>query len=193
MNCPGGGLRTMHTCLGACALALAMSLVGCEQDNPAESLPDAARTALYDGENLELLTLDPNPRSEKTDGVFHGYNILGKAAIDDTETRDKLLRAFSRGVSENEAEKAGCFDPRHGIRVVYAGKTYDFVVCFQCLQARWYVDAQKQETMLLSDSPRDVFNEVAKNHKLPWVEHWDVIYPDANTPTTRTEDEQPTD
>ncbi|ELP33777.1 hypothetical protein RBSWK_02323 [Rhodopirellula baltica SWK14] len=50
-----------------------------------------------------------------------------------------------------------CFNPRHGLRAIYDGKTYDVVICFECLQGTWFVDDVEMPGFLLTRSPQDRF------------------------------------
>ena len=57
---------------------------------------------------------------------------------------------------------AGCFDPRHAIRVEADGGMHDFVICFECLQVYWYVDGERKDSSLASDSPEPLFDRVLR-------------------------------
>jgi hypothetical protein len=60
-----------------------------------------------------------------------------------------------------------CFNPRHGIRVTYEGKTAEFLICFECFQVMVYVTGEKEQRVLITDSPAPIFNQTLQNAKVP--------------------------
>jgi hypothetical protein len=57
---------------------------------------------------------------------------------------------------------AGCFIPRHGLRLKGGGKTVDLVICFQCLSAEVFVDGERQKGFLTSGEPQTEFDATLK-------------------------------
>ena len=139
---------------------LIIILSGCSTSG----LPTNASRALRNAETLELFSLDPEIR-DKTDDptTFHGWVILGSTKLQDGNLRDSLIDALEKGVAENDGAAAGCYDPRHGIRGTYNGKQHDFVICFQCFQARWYIDDVENQGFLLSQSPQPTFDKLLRD------------------------------
>jgi hypothetical protein len=140
-------------------------------------LPKAAAEALDQAESLEVYSLDPSrvrpkPGEEKEDKreTFHGFRVYGKATVKDPDTRKKLVAAFKAGVEDSIGAAALCFNPRHGIRVTHNGKTFDFVICFECLQIRVYEGETEGKTVLTADSPQPVFDKILREAKVPLAE-----------------------
>ena len=142
---------------------LTLIVSGCE-----EKIPSDAREALLSAEDFFYFSVDPN-RLENIppDEALHGWKILGKASIEDKGTRTKLIGALRKGIEANDGKVAACFNPRHAIRVTHDGKTYDFVICFECFSISYYIDGARQKGILVTDSPRTVFNEILKELGLP--------------------------
>ncbi|MBL8803929.1 MAG: hypothetical protein JNN27_18135 [Planctomycetes bacterium] len=123
------------------ASVLASFLVAC-------SLPTASGDVLerlnpLDGAaRVELYALRPEPARLAPAGdrtrEFHGYEVLGEAALTDPALATQLARLISRGVAENDGSAALCFNPRHGVRVVRDGHTLDLVICYECMQIYVY-------------------------------------------------------
>ena len=131
-------------------------------------LPAAADQALSNSSSFEVLSLNPDPHAEKTDGKeMHGWNVLGDTAIKDSGTRTKLIAALKAGVAENDGAVAACFNPRHGIKVTDGGKTHDFVICFECYQVQWYIDGNKADGFLITDSPQPTFDQALMDADVP--------------------------
>jgi hypothetical protein len=149
---------------------LALSLVtsgGCADRN---KIPDDLRTALEKGDSFELYSLDPRRSEEKVKDGFHDWKVLGKTTIKDADTRKKLITAFQKGVAENKGEVAGCFNPRHGIRVTHDGKTIDFVICFECYSVAVHTGDKREAGFLVTDSPQPTFDAMLKEAKVPLPE-----------------------
>ena len=96
--------------------------------------------------------------------------MLGKTAVKDKKddvAKQKLVDAFKQGVEDSDGAVAGCFNPRHGIRVTHGGRTFDFVICFECLSVSLYAGDAKEDGFLIADSPQDAFNKVLRDAKVP--------------------------
>jgi hypothetical protein len=160
-----------------CATLVLISLiVGCSAGPPAPPPPTdwdpkVASAALRHAETFELYSLDPtkvrplNPEVRREDYVgdmFQKWPMLGSTAVDQLETRDALLDAIDAAVAESRFV-AACFRPRHGIRVKFQGHIYDFVICFECHQCRWYIDDVEQEFIGLTGAPQKVFDSALRH------------------------------
>jgi len=175
----------MHKLLGS---VFALVLVGCVylfvmliDDN---KVPAEISAAWEKGESVELLSLDPDEArgeetakepegSDKTKAtakpeLFHGYAVLGSTKLT-KQDRPTLLAALKRGSAENNGTVAGCFLPRHGIRIQSGKQTVELVICFQCLSVQAYLDGQPTSGFPVTNSPVTAFNKVltAAKVKLP--------------------------
>jgi hypothetical protein len=134
-------------------------------DNP---IPDEFRKALDKAKALELYSLDPSAPVKKGDAAFHGWKVLGKTEVK-KKTLAKLVTAFKKGAEEADQKvNAGCFRPRHGIRVRLDSKSYDFVVCFECVAVMLYKGKGEKSVngFHVSKTPADVFNTILKGAKV---------------------------
>ena len=103
--------------------------------------------ALANPESVTLLSLEPGPDGARdSEGAcagscYFGWPVLGQVAP--SSAAAKFLRAdLSAWVAAPEPEAiAMCFNPRHGVRVVANGHTYDFVVCFECARTEVFKDS----------------------------------------------------
>jgi hypothetical protein len=114
-----------------------------------------------------LYSLDPDPGKNPAENGFHGWKVLGKTAVKDADVRQKLVAALEKAAADNDGMAAGCFNPRHGIRVTHGDKTLDFVICFQCFQVEVYAGDQRAKGFLITDAPKTVFNKVLEEAKVP--------------------------
>jgi hypothetical protein len=107
-----------------------------------------------------LLSLDPRLQIPPENGSFHGYRVLNRVTISETNTRQKLVSALLQGMRENSGTLAACFNPRHGINAIHKGHQADLVICFECLQVQLFGDAQGE--FLVSRSPQAFFDVTLK-------------------------------
>jgi hypothetical protein len=127
-------------------------------------LPKEVREAFDQAAEIELYSLNPNPDREKTD--FHGWQSLGKTTLKGEDLKT-VRDAVEKGRKESTGDVAGCFIPRHGIRIVREKKTYDLVICYQCLSAAVYDGDKKVGSFLTTRDPVAVLNKVLSAAKVP--------------------------
>ena len=141
----------------------ATSAGGCSGND----IPKATLSAMQHADRFELLSLEPDHAESPPPGHFHRWKTLGQTVISDVATQKKLTDALRAGARENSGMAAACFNPRHGIRVVSAGRTFDLVICFECLSVMTYDGDQRTEGFLVSRSPQPLFDEVLRAAGVP--------------------------
>ena len=142
----------------ACVFA---TTVACQEKK--NKLPEAVQTALEKAGELEVYSLGGEVNEK--DG-WHGAKVLGKTAVK-KEDATKLATALAKGVTEGD-KGARCFIPRHGVRAVYDGKTYDLVICFECGWVYVYTDKSDKPTVLMiSESPHKALDKILTDAKVP--------------------------
>lgn len=119
-----------------------------------------------------VLSLDPAKRRFPDDGhkkFFHGFRILGKAEVTDPNYRNLLATALANDILGNEGIVAGCFEPRHGLRISKGAEVKDLVICFECASARCY-NFNSNRGMLVSGSSASEFNKFLDLQRVRRVE-----------------------
>ena len=145
-----------------CALAaLAAVSAGAAAEPEEVKLPEGARVALEKAEEIEVLSLDPDG-GESCPTPSTNFKVLGKTTVKD-ETRRAVAAAVLKGVADSNGNVGRCFEPRQGLRVVYDGRVYDFVICFHCLQIRVFVGRGLLDTTPTTTSARKTLNKVLKD------------------------------
>lgn len=143
-------------------VALVIGGGGIAATEPNPKLSPAIVEALQKGK-FELYSLDPEIPDMKPKDDFHGWRVLGKATIKDAKERDTLAKAFLQGVEDNDGKVIRGFQPRHGLRVTYEQKTYDFVFGGKYLQTMVYEgDDKKGFRVLHTSKPVAAFDEAVK-------------------------------
>jgi hypothetical protein len=136
---------------------------GCTYKSRPDKIPTPLRSALESAASLELLSLNPLQPLEAKSDDFHHFRVLGKTSISDPATVRKIVTAFESGVSDYDGVPASCFNPRHGIRIDDGAHRTDLVICFECEQVEVFVDGIGLNDLLISQSPRDVFDDTLKD------------------------------
>jgi hypothetical protein len=142
-------------------IVFAIFVIGCGQPT-SEMTPQQVLATIGQTKVLELYSLepyDPLCAEEKSPTHFHGWKILGSTKVESAEVREMLVGALERSVSE-AAGGAGCFNPRHGLRVVHGGRVIDLVICFECNWIKIFVDDREQQMFLIGGFAQRSFDAV---------------------------------
>jgi hypothetical protein len=133
-------MKTIAVILAAILFAIAT------QASAAEGKDEIAH-AVSNAKSVAILSLEPGQNgSRDLDGAcagycYFGWPVLGQAAASSGSAKT-ILRDLSAWAAAPEPDAvAACFNPRHGVRVLANGHTYDFVVCFECAQAQVFKDS----------------------------------------------------
>jgi hypothetical protein len=144
-----------------CAVAFGATATG--EDKKPNKLPEPVLKALEKGDELELYSLDGS--TTEKDG-WHGAKVLGKTTVKGEDAK-KFTTALKKGVEEGD-KGARCFIPRHGVRAIFEGKTYDLVICFECHWVYIYIDkGDKPDVYMTSESFQKQFNTILTGAKVP--------------------------
>jgi hypothetical protein len=138
------------------------------QFSPQNVIPEAVQKALDKAETFELYSLEPGTGIARAKGerdpkkeYFHDYEVLGKTAVKG-EDRKKVVEALRLGAEDNSGMVAGCFIPRHGIRLRTGKDTTDLVICFQCKSVSVYLNDKSEKGFLTTGDPQPTFDAVLK-------------------------------
>jgi hypothetical protein len=131
-----------------------------------KQLPASVQEVLKKADQVELLSLDPDPK-QGADGDFHNWKVLGRTTVKDREAREKVVAAVVKGVKENTGGAAKCFEPRHGLVATHQGKRVELVICFACSQIHVYENGKRLPTVLTNESASPTLNEVLKKAGVP--------------------------
>ncbi|XAM01067.1 hypothetical protein OT109_06695 [Phycisphaeraceae bacterium D3-23] len=166
--------RWQHAMPMLLALMCVCLLAGCG-NQPRTILPPQAPTVPNAPDSVTLYAIDGpvmegagfdlgngpyDPLADYTpDELFHDYPILGHVDLTGTPEGAHLARLIEQARDRPQGLIAGCFTPRHALRVVRGGVTVDYVVCFECDQFQWFVGqpAQWAGTQYFHPTYRDAF------------------------------------
>ena len=78
-----------------------------------------------------------------------------------------MIAALQQAIAENPGYAAACFEPRHGLHARGGGRTADLVICFECAQARVFVDGMRIEGVLITGSAEPLLDQLLTGAGIP--------------------------
>jgi hypothetical protein len=108
---------------------------------------------------------EPKPGERPSGEVFHKYPVLGKVDVATPKDRTAILAAIKKGVARGDKEYK-CFWPRHGVRLTQAGKTIEYLICFECHQLDEFTDGARSHKPT-ADTAAAVLDEHLERARMP--------------------------
>jgi hypothetical protein len=145
-------------CLGAvcCACLFACQESERFRDDPELAIPiDSMTVYSLDGRDGAA------PNSKPSGELFHSFPVLGKVDIASPKDRTYILAAIKKGIARGD-RGAKCFWPRHGVKFVQAGKTIEYLICFECKEYQLYTDGVQSHEY--TESTGDTAHPVLDKH-----------------------------
>lgn len=129
----------MRSCL--IAILCLVLLAGCASTRP-EGLSDEAFSRLESAQSFEIVSMYPfddfEERDEWRSGEWSeklgGFPIIDTAMLDDPAERREILSAYNRALKTSDGA-AGCFYPRHGLRIKDGETWWEIAICYECANA----------------------------------------------------------
>ncbi len=153
-----------------------------------QSEVDIALSVLSNAKTLTLYSLEPktdnpeinnpilNEKKKKNLPIslpkHYGTNLLGQTQVSGKEAR--LAAAEFRSVlGGNAIVMCACWEPRHAIRVVTQDHTYDYLLCYQCIEMKIYKDGHFLTSLKVRVNAGNpgILNQMLKEAgvKLPYI------------------------
>jgi hypothetical protein len=119
-------------------------------------------------DELTLLSIDGR-EGVRTESKEHlrGYPVLGTVVITDANKKRELMKALSEAIARRPEHPAKCFWPRHVLRAVSAGKTVDYVICFECSNFEQFEGDQKVHYGPINKDAEPLFDKVLQDAGVP--------------------------
>ena len=163
----------MRTLVAALLVLTAATAFPQDQDSLVDpvaqkALADSFRSLLRPESRVFLYAMDPRlprGRGRKRADLFHGYRVLGRAEIKDTDEKQALLDALAEGITSSDGVIAYCFEPRHALRIQTGAARVDLNICFECLQIFPH-GLNGDRGIPVTRAPEAVFDAALKKHGL---------------------------
>jgi hypothetical protein len=106
--------------------------------------------AINNASNVVLYSLEPGENGARDSKgscsglCYFGWPVLGQMGVSDISAKSLRNDLTAWAATPKPEALEMCFNPRHGIRINADGHTYDFVVCFECKQAKVFKDSSEE-------------------------------------------------
>ncbi|HUR37931.1 MAG TPA: hypothetical protein VM222_00445 [Planctomycetota bacterium] len=127
--------------------------------------PEKIGEAFAAAKEFELYSPDPDPVPKGGEN-FHGWNIPRKTLLK-SEDAVKVRDAVEKARKDSNGDVAGCFSPRHGIRIIREKGTVDPVICFACLSGAVFEGKSRIGAFLTAATPGPILKDVLVAAKVP--------------------------
>ncbi len=130
--------------------------------------------AIANSSSISILSLEPGEKGTRNaDGECTGYCYFGVSVLGQSNLTSSASNAIRKDLASWVANPMPesielCFNPRHGVRVISNGHTYDFVVCFECSQTSVYKDsAEEPIAFLYYKGSQDDWDKILSSANIP--------------------------
>lgn len=130
------------------------------------------KAALEQSRQITILSIAPSRSFGDAKNAFHDHEVLGKMTVTGSAKTALLASLYSGLVPRPRKDGLkqiglGCFMPRHGIRAVHEGKTFDLLICFGCMKVQVYEGNKQINQQFISNEPQPYFDRVLTQAKVP--------------------------
>lgn len=131
------------------------------------SIGNRVQEALSKDEGMELIFLVPDefygpPKKEPDTEYFNWWKVVGRVQLNDQQQQE-VAKLLSTDIETNWMKgPAGCFEPRHALRVTTSDGPFDIALCFHCHEL-WCFDAdgnRMKSQVGISESLQPVLNQL---------------------------------
>ncbi|MBL8183027.1 MAG: hypothetical protein JNL64_15620 [Blastocatellia bacterium] len=139
-----------------------VNLTSKQRRNLDAALPPSVREILENAETFEVL-MEDRGRDVGNDGNTFEPNRVARLTLENDKRT--LLEAFYKDASSDDGA-ASCYEPHHGFRATYQGKTVEIEICYDC--AQFYVTGTfgKFEGTIKRDGRKseNIVNQIVQNY-----------------------------
>ncbi len=92
--------------------------------------------------------------------LFHGYPIIGQLNVTEQKAMQDIALSIRDSFDRDGLKTPFCFWPRHGLRYIKDGITTDYVICFECLRYRKWINEKYIAEGGTASDPNQVFDDI---------------------------------
>jgi hypothetical protein len=112
-----------------------------------------------------LYSLEPWEEAGPGESTLHGFKIIGQLNLD-RDLEKAVAAHFKAAIATWDGTGAGCFDPRHALTVTSGGKTYDFLLCYECGELEIF-SGKRMIADMRARGTGEALNAILSAHKVP--------------------------
>jgi TPR repeat protein len=167
---------------GACfrqvvLVAIFAMIAGCGVAPAQPTLPEDVLKALNSPSSITLYSLQPWGGPDLPEWDFHGHHQNGHAVLNQEKAKQAVAAlndAISKGVAG--LESLCLINPRHALRIISSGNTYDILICYECGQLELYKNGQSIPFSGSIGSKPDLLNRLLKQEGIPLADDVNALH-----------------
>lgn len=150
------------------SMAIFAMIAGCGLATAPPKLPGEVLKALDSPSSITLYSLQPWGGPDPPEWDFHGHHQNGHVELKPKQQKE-AISALKDAISKGAAgiESMCPINPRHALRVISSGDTYDILICYQCGQLELYKNDKPLRFSGSIGSKPDTFNRLLQQSGIP--------------------------
>lgn len=150
------------------SLALMAIITGCGVATDPPTLPDEVVNALASPSSFTLYSIQPWGGPDLPEWDFHGHHQNGNVELKQRQASQAVAALTDAIAKGNARQESLClFSPRHALRVISKGDTYDILICYECGQLALYKNDQPLRFSGSIGSGPDALNRLLRQSGIP--------------------------
>jgi TPR repeat protein len=140
-------------------------------------LPEEVLKALDSPSSITLYSIQPWGGPDLPEWDFHGHHQNGHVELKQKKAK-QAIAALNDAISRGNAglESLCLINPRHALRVISSGNTYDILICYECGQLELYKNDQPLPFSGSIGSKPDALNRLLQQSGIPLADDLDALH-----------------
>jgi TPR repeat protein len=168
--------RGLRAILPFTAVLLAYVFISVAHSAPS-TLPDEVLKALDSPLSITLYSIQPWGGPDLPEWDFHGHHQNGHVELKQKKAKQAIAAlndAISLGVAG--LQSLCLINPRHALRVISSGTTYDILICYECGQLELYKNDQPLPFSGSIGSKPDALNRLLQQEGIPLADDLNALH-----------------
>jgi TPR repeat protein len=158
-------------------VAIFGTITGCGVAPAPPTLPEEVLKALNSHSSITLYSLQPWGGPDLPEWDFHGHHQNGHVELKPPQAKQAIAAvndAISKGVAG--LESLCLINPRHALRIISSGNTYDILICYECGQLEIYRNGQPLPFSGSIGSKPDALNRLLRQERIPLADDVNALH-----------------
>jgi TPR repeat protein len=140
-------------------------------------LPEEVLKALDRPSSITLYSIQPWGGPDLPEWDFHGHHQNGHVELKPKQAK-QAIAALNDAISKGAVglESLCLINPRHALRVISSGNTYDILICYECGQLELYKNDQPLRFSGSIGSKPDALNRLLQQDGIPLADDLNALH-----------------
>jgi hypothetical protein len=152
-------------------------IAGCGVATAPPKLPEEVLNALDSPSSITLYSIQPWGGPDLPEWDFHGHHQNGHVELKPKQEK-QAIAALNDAISKGAAglESMCLINPRHALRVISSGNTYDILICYECGQLELYKNDKPLPFSGSIGSKPDALNRLLQQSGIPLADDQNALH-----------------